>query len=140
MSRRIYLHPSPELHAQRKALMAGAALLVALFAVGIQLRLTFSEAAIDRARNEISLFSQHVADGAAQVAPSDEAIDAVKDDAAEAAAAFKAGIEAQQTLSDAAASAAASVNSGQSTTATETTTDTAPSTESTTETQPSPTN
>lgn len=140
MPRRIYLHPSPELNGRRKALIAGVVALVALVAVGIQLRLTFSEAAIDKARNEISIFSQSVADGAAQVKPSDETVAEVKDSVAGAAASIKAGLETQEALSSAAATAAASVNSGQQPSVAETPApDTVAPTESTAEAQ-TPTN
>lgn len=140
MSRRIYIHPSPELHGHRKAIVIGVAALVALFAVGMQLRLTFSEAAIDKARNEISIFSQSVAEGAAQVKPSDETVADVKESIVDTAASMKAGIETQQALTDAAASAAASVNSGQPPASDESTTDTTAQPEPVTETQTPPTN
>ena len=107
MSKRVYIHPAPGLAGRRKIVAIGAGVLFLVGILAVQLRLTFSERVVAKARDEFSNFGATLTEGFAEAAPEPSRIDAMKDAIADIAAGLSAQVEAEATLDEAAAQAAA---------------------------------
>src|SRR3989338_2113874 len=107
MAKRVYVHPAPGLAKRQKIVAIGAGALFLLAVLAVQLRLTFSERVVAKAREELSVFGDTFAEGMSEAAPEPSRIDAMKDAIADIAAGLSAQVEAEATLDEAAAQAAA---------------------------------